>query len=104
MSVRKFAGEDGQEPFVEWVGQKPKDYVLDTDTGLSDRASTRLHRASCFALEPGFGGGDRQAVTYIKVCSTDPKQLNEWAVGNLGFGLRNFRGQHREPSSLGLTD
>jgi hypothetical protein len=39
--------------------------------------STRLHRASCFTLEPSFGGGDHQTVDYIKVCSPDPKQLNE---------------------------
>ena len=55
-------------------------------------------------LEPGFGGGDRQTVDYIKVCSPDPKELNEWAVANLGYGLRNLRCQHCEPTSLGLTD
>ena len=71
----------------EWVSQKPKGYVLNTDGGLSDRSSTRLHRASCFTLEPGFGGGDRQTVDYIKVCSPDPKELDEWAVGILGYGL-----------------
>ncbi len=60
MAVRKFAGEDGAEPFRDWVAQKPRGYVLTTDKGLSDRASTRLHRVNCFTLEPGFGGGDRQ--------------------------------------------
>jgi hypothetical protein len=104
MSIRKFAGEDTLEPFLEWVGQKPKGYVLNTDSDLSDRASTRLHRASCFTLDPGFGGGVRQTVDYIKVCSPEPKELNEWAVGNLGYGLRSLRCQHCEPSSLGLTD
>ena len=73
MSVRKFAGEEAQEPFLDWVSQKPQGYVLNTDSGLSDRTSTRLHRASCFTLEPGFGGGDRQTVDYIKVCSPDPE-------------------------------
>lgn len=73
MSIGKFAGEDGQEPFLDWVSQKPKGYVLNTDPALSDRASTRLHRASCFTLEPGFGGGERQTVAYIKVCSPEPK-------------------------------
>jgi hypothetical protein len=102
--IRKFAGEDELEPFREWVSRKPKGYVLNTDSGLSDRSSTRLHRASCFTLEPGFGGGERQTVAYIKVCSPDPKELNEWAVGNLGYGLRNLRCPHREPTSLGLTN
>jgi hypothetical protein len=64
MAVRKFAGEDELGPFREWVSQKPKGYVLNTDSGLSDRGSTRLHRASCFTLEPGFGGGSRQTVGY----------------------------------------
>ena len=104
MSIRKFAGEDAREPFLEWVSQKPKGYVLNTDAALSERASTRLHRASCFTLEPGFGGGARQTVDYIKLCSPDPKELNEWAVGNLGYGLRTLRCQHCEPSSLALTD
>jgi hypothetical protein len=104
LSIRKFAGQNAREPFLEWVGQKPKGYVLNTDAGLSDRATTRLHRASCFTLEPGFGGGARQTADYIKVCSPDPKELNEWAVGNLGYGLRTLRCQHCEPSSLGLTD
>lgn len=51
--------------------------MLNTDSGLSDRASTRLHRASCFTLEPVFAGGSRQTADYIKVCSLDPKELNE---------------------------
>jgi hypothetical protein len=75
--------------------------VLNADAALSDRTSTRLHRASCFTLKPGFAGGTRQTVDYIKVCSPDPKELNGWAVGNLGYGLRC---QHCEPSSLELTD
>jgi len=103
VSVRKFAGGDEQEPFRQWVSQKPKGYVLNTDKGLSDRASTRLHRASCYTLEPEFAG-PRQTVDYIKVCSPNPKELNEWAAGNLGYGLRSLRCQHCEPSSLQLTD
>lgn len=104
MSIRRFAGEDEAESFRDWVAQKPRGYVLNSDKGLSDRGSTRLHRAGCFTLEPGFGGGTRQIADYIKVCSPEPKELNEWAVANLGYGLRNQRCQHCDPSSLGLTD
>ena len=104
MAVRKFAGQDELGPFREWVKLKPKGYVVNTDSGLSDRASTRLHRASCFTLEPGCRGGERQTVDYIKVCSPEPKELDEWAVANLGYGLRNQRCQHCDPSSLGLID
>jgi hypothetical protein len=104
MAIRKFAGQDDQELFREWVANRPPGYVLNTDSSLSERASTRLHRASCFTLEPGFGGGRRQTADYIKVCSPEPKELNEWAVGNLGYGLRNLRCQHCDPTSLRLTD
>jgi hypothetical protein len=102
VGVRRFSGED--EQFREWISQRPRGYVLSTDSGLSDREATRLHRASCFTLEPGFGGGTRQTGDYIKVCSPVPKELNEWAVGNLGYGLRSRRCQHCDPTSLSLTD
>jgi hypothetical protein len=66
VAVRKFSGEDCQERFREWVGLKTKGYVLNTDAGMLDRGSTRLHRASCFTLEPGFGGGERQTADTSK--------------------------------------
>lgn len=102
MAVSKFEGDD--DGFRRWVGRRPRGYVLNTDKDLAYRDMTRLHRASCFTLEPGFGGGEQQTVDFIKVCSPDPKELNEWALGNLGYGLRNVRCQHCEPTSLGLTD
>ena len=102
MAVRKFSGED--EQFRDWVKQRPRGYVLNTDRALSSGEFTRLHRAGCFTLEPGFGGGTQQTVDFIKVCSPDPKELNEWARGNLGYGLRALRCQHCEPTSLGLTE
>ena len=102
MGVRKFSREDDQ--FREWVAKRPRGYVLNTHRDYSDRENTRLHKASCFTLEPGFGRGARQTADFIKVCSPDPKELNEWAQANLGYGLRSLRCQHCEPTSLGLTD
>src|SRR5205085_1362138 len=102
VAVRKFSDDDDQ--FRAWLSERPRGYVLNTDSALSDRDSTRLHRASCFTLEPGFGGGGQQTADYIKVCSPEPKELDEWAVANLGYGLRSLRCQHCEPSSLGLTN
>lgn len=78
--------------------------MLNTDRDLSDPASTRLQRAGCFTLGRGFGGGGRQTVDFIKLCSPDPKELNEWARANLGYGLRRRCCQHCEPTTLGLTD
>ena len=102
MGVRRFSGEDDE--FREWVAKRPRGYVLNTHRDYPDRENTRLHRASCFTLEPGFGGGAEQTGEQIKVCSSDPKELNEWAVANVGFGLRSERCQLCEPASLGLTD
>jgi hypothetical protein len=102
VGVRKFAGEDDE--FREWVAKRPRGYVLNTHRDYSDRENTRLHRAGCFTLEPGFGGGAIQTGEQIKVCSPEPKELDQWAVANLGFGLRSLRCQHCDPTSLGLTD
>jgi hypothetical protein len=102
VAISKFAGED--EAFRAWIGRKPKGYVLNTHREYPDRENTRLHRASCYTLELGFGGGRAQTAEQIKVCSPDPKELNEWARANLELGLRGLRCQHCEPGSLGLTD
>ena len=102
MGHRKFSGED--EEFREWVAKRPRGYVLNTHRDYSDPENTRLHRARCFMLEPGFGGGADQTGEQIKVCSPDPKELDQWAVANLGHGLWTLRCQHCDPTSLGLTD
>lgn len=102
MAVRKFSGED--EEFREWIRQRPRGYVLNTDRAMANREFTRIHRAGCFTLEPGFGGGSRQTADFIKICSPDPKELNEWARANVGYGLRSQRCQHCQPTSLRLTD
>ena len=102
MGVRKFSGEDDE--YREWVTKRPRGYVLNTHRDYSDPENTRLHRATCFTLKPGFGGGADQTGEQIKVCSPDPKELDQWAVANLGHGLWTLRCQHCDPTSLGLTD
>ena len=104
MGVRKFAGEDDEfDEFREWVAKRPRGYVLNTHRDYSDRENTRLHRAVCFTLEPGFGGGASRRGADQGVLA-GPKELDQWAVANLGFGLRSLRCQHCDPTSLGLTD
>jgi hypothetical protein len=68
VTISKFAGEDAA--FREWLGKKPKGYVLNTHGDYPDRDNTRLHRATCFTLEPGFGGGAAQTGAQIKVVLT----------------------------------
>jgi len=94
---------DDEAGFREWMTRHSSGYVVNADRALSDREATRLHRASCFTLEPGSGGGELQTETYVKVRSWNPRELDEWAQGNLGFGLRNLRCRHCNPSELGLT-
>jgi hypothetical protein len=102
VATERFSDDDAG--FRAWITKRPRGYVLNTDNELSSRDFTRLHRASCFTLEPGFGGGSRQTADFIKVCSPNPNELNDWALANLGYGLRSLRCQHCEPTSLGLTD
>jgi hypothetical protein len=102
VGVRKFSGEDDE--FREWMAKRPRGYVLNTHRDYSDPENTRLHRGTYFTLEPGFGGGADQTGEQIKVCSPDPKELDQWAVANLGHGLWTLRCQHCDPTSLGLTD
>jgi hypothetical protein len=102
VDVRVFRSGEEDE-FREWMRRR-RGYVINTDSSYSDRDSTRIHRATCFTLEPGFGGGRRQTDAYIKICSADPKTLNEWARAHLGYGLRSQRCRHCEPTSLGLTE
>jgi hypothetical protein len=102
VDVRVFRSGEEDE-FREWMRRR-RGYVINTDSSYSDRDSTRIHRATCFTLEPGFGGGRRQTEAYVKICSADPKKLNEWARAHLGYGLRSQRCQHCEPTSLGLTE
>jgi len=102
VATSRFERDD--EAFREWVSKRPRGYVLNTHFDYPDRENTRLHRAHCHTLEPGFGGDREQTGAQIKVCSPDPKELDQWAVANIGFGLRSVRCQHCDPSSLGLTD
>ena len=65
MEVQLFrTGED--EAFRNWMSAR-RGYAINTDSAYSDRDSTRIHRATCFTLEPGFGSGKRQTGAYIKV-------------------------------------
>ena len=62
----------GRDEFREWMTKRPRGYVLNTHRDYSDPENTRLHRATCFTLEPGFGGGADQTGEQFKVCSPDP--------------------------------
>jgi len=102
VTISEFAGED--ETFREWIGKKSHGYVLNTHRDYPDRENTRLHPGRLASRSSRASvAGRRRREKQIKVCSPDPKELNEWAIGNLGFGPRSLRCQYCEPTSLGLA-
>lgn len=101
MEIVKFEDED--EPFRKWRVKYPTGFVVNVDRGMSDRDGTRIHRADCQSLAPGSGGGEKQTESYIKVCSTHGRELDDWAIRQLGRGLRELRCKLCNPSSLGLS-
>jgi hypothetical protein len=101
MAAEKFQDDDAG--FRDWVARHGTGYVVNVERGLADQAGTRIHRASCFTLQPGSGGGDLQTESYIKICSWNPRELDQWAQAQLGAGLRKLRCRHCNPSELGLT-
>ncbi len=101
MTVETF--EDQDDAFRSWRTKHPTGFVVNVDRGVSDLKGTRIHRADCFTLDLGSGGGQHQTESYIKLCSTHGPELDEWAQHALGSGLRQLRCKHCNPSSLGLT-
>ena len=100
MAIAKF--ENDEAGFHEWLA-RGRGYVVNASHTKTDLEGVRLHRADCFTLQPGSGGGELQTVAYFKVCSSDPKELDVWAQGFYGQGLRSLRCQHCNPSELGLN-
>ncbi len=94
--------QDDDPGYREWIAAHPSGYVVNTQRGLGGRDGTRIHKASCFTLGPGSGGGVLQTA-YVKICSRSPAELDHWARSGLGGGLRALRCQHCTPSELGLT-
>lgn len=101
MAIVRF--EDQDEPFREWRFKPPTSFVVNVDRGMSDRDGTRIHRADCHSPAPGSGGGEKQTESYIKVCSTHGRELDDWAIEELGCGLKELRRKLCNPSSLGLS-
>ena len=88
--------------FQDWLA-KSRGYVINASRTTTDLEGVRLHRADCFTLRPGSGGGELQTQAYYKVCSWDPRELDRWAWTTYGQGLRDLRCQHCEPSDLGFN-
>jgi hypothetical protein len=91
---------DDENGYSRWLADHPRGHVVNFD---EERAITpRIHKVGCHTLERGAGGGDRRT-SYSKACSTDRAELDEWHRGTFGEGLREWRCQVCQPSTLGLT-
>src|SRR5471032_461976 len=98
MAVVEFVDED--ELFRAWLAKHLTGFVVNVDRGRSDQKCTRIHRAACPTLALGTGCGERQTESYIKVCSTHGRELDDWAKESIGGGLRELRCKHCSPSNL----
>lgn len=90
MSVIFF--RDDEDGYRGWMGEHPRGYVVNIDEQGS--TGTRLHKASCWSLERGAGGGSKQTHSYPKACSTDRGELDLWHRERYGVGLRELRCKH----------
>lgn len=101
MAIERFVDDDSG--YRGWRDAHPAGYIVNVDRGVTDPAGMRLHKASCFTLRDGAGGGELQTADYIKVCAREPRQLDAWSRENVGVGLRAYCCRHCKPSTLGLT-
>ena len=84
--MRKIEGDDAE--YLAWLGRHPDGFVV--NTSRNPKASYLiLHRASC-----GTIGGKPTVRSnwttgqYIKVCSENRADLNQWARQNVGGSLK----------------
>ncbi len=83
MGMKLFVRDD--EGYLAWVVANPAGYVLNT-TGKPSSDYLVLHRATCGQIK----SPKRTNYTtgpYIKVCSPDVRELEDWARGETGGSL-----------------
>jgi len=86
--VQTFDSLADEQPYLDWLRDNRRGFVLNTNQGKPARDDTRLHQATCDSitrLQSGrehFTGGD-----YRKLCSTDRRELESWVRTNGGFGV-----------------
>lgn len=108
VSVEVF--QDRDDDYLKWVNEHHAGYVI--NVGRSRSGVAKLHHAECRTItaRPPF------TESYIKICSTTPRDLDEWVVGYPGIGLSpcgtcqppvsiqgSPRAQHAVPASAATT-
>lgn len=70
--------EDDDAGYLGWLSTHPAGHVL--NTGRSPAANYLiLHRAACRTISGRPARGDRWTGQYIKVCSDEEPELEDWA-------------------------
>ena len=74
----------GDEPYIAWMHQHPKGYVLNARVESGSR-SLMLHRSGCQHIAAYTRSDAPDSFTahkYVKVCSESPSDLSAWAAAN----------------------
>jgi hypothetical protein len=72
---------DHDDPYLDWLRENPRGYVLNRRRGKSDNYLV-LHTATCKKIKEYTGSARPGGFTsreYIKVCSNDIKELEDYA-------------------------
>ena len=77
MSASVFDADTGDEPYLEWLENNPKGFVLNTRRSQGS-SYWWLHRSSCHHITEPKEDGAYTSGDYIKVCSNNSEDLREW--------------------------
>jgi len=76
--LQRFA--DAEQGYADWVSAHPGGYVLNVSSDDTDYQYPKLHRVSCAGATSSKESGDE----YVKIVSTDQKELEDWANKKYG--------------------
>ncbi len=87
---------DDDAGFLDWIEANPDGYFVNTERNPKPNYLV-LHRSSCPHLK---GGSDLHwTKDYVKFCSTDSGELEEWAARSVGGGPTLCHSCFRQPGS-----
>lgn len=70
-----FQDQDDDTGFRSWIERNPEGYFINTERGVN-RNYLLLHRATC----PTIKGRQNLTRDYVKFCSLDRAELEDWAT------------------------
>jgi hypothetical protein len=79
VSIKQF--EDDEPGYRSWIGANPNGYLINILRSLNANTA-RLHRATCWTIDPRRPGA--WTGEYMKICSPTLDELDEWATNRTG--------------------